>query len=65
VKPTVIPYEAVSRVERVTPPDLLRFAEGLRFRSDRVEWDRLYFSAFRGRADEVVAALRARGIAIR
>jgi hypothetical protein len=65
VKPTVIPYQEVTRVERIIPPALLRYAEGLRFRSDRDEWDRLYFSSFPGRVHQLVAALRNRGVEVR
>lgn len=65
VKPTVIPYEAVTRVERSMPPAFLRYAETLRFRSDREEWDRLSFSAFPGRVDKVVTGLLQRGIRVR
>lgn len=64
MKPTVIPYEAVSRVERVAPPAFLRYAEALRFRSENDKWDRLYFSSFTDRVDQIVAALRKRGIKV-
>ena len=65
VKLTVIPYDEVSRVERTEPPAFLNYSEGLRFRSDRDEWDRRYFSLSPGRMDEVVEALRKHGVTIR
>jgi hypothetical protein len=65
VKPTLVPYRELTHVERVVPPAFLRYAEGLRFRSDHDEWDRLYFSSFPGRVEQVAAALRSCGVEVR
>ena len=65
VRPITIPYEDLTRVERVVPPSFLKYAEGLRFRSRREEWDRVYFSTFPRRAHRLVAALRLRGVEVR
>lgn len=66
VRPITIPYEDLTRVEWVVPPAFLpKYAEGLRFRSRREEWDRLYFSTFPRRVHRIVAALRSRGVEVR
>lgn len=62
IHPITVPYTNVTRVERLVPPSWLHFAEGLKFRSDEMSWDRLYFSTGPGRIAKIVESLENRGI---
>ncbi len=65
IRPITVPYKDVARVERLVPPSWLHFAEGLRFRSEKTSWDRLYFSASPRRIATIVESLENRGIEVR
>jgi hypothetical protein len=65
VRPIEIPFDDLLHVERRVPPGRVHWAEGLRFRCRSPERDRLYFSSWPGRIDELVRALEAAGVDVR